>query len=164
MGFPPTAAGARYADQFLMLAGMAKNKANQLELRIKCDLGELKGVREKMQAIAKSIGFSDDQAAHIVLAVDEALVNVIEHGYGGPCEDAIDITCTKITVDGVEGIDVRIRDYGRQVEPEKIAGRDLDDVRPGGLGVHIMKSVMDDVSYSPAGDKGMVLEMKKFKR
>ena len=46
-------------------------------------------------------------------------------------------------------------------DPEAIAGRPLENVRPGGLGIHIMKSVMDRVSYARAEGGGMMLNMSK---
>ena len=42
---------------------------------------------------------------------------------------------------------MEISDYGEFVEPSKIKSRPLEDVRPGGLGVHLMKSTMDTVEY-----------------
>ena len=56
-----------------------------------------------------------------------------------------------------------IRDHGRSVDPSSIKSRDLDDVRPGGLGVHIMRSVMDRVEYRKRGLTGMELSMTKRK-
>ena len=55
-----------------------------------------------------------------------------------------------------------VRDRGRQVDPTTIKSRDLAEVRPGGLGVHIIQSVMDEYNYSCPPDGGMLLEMKKY--
>jgi anti-sigma regulatory factor (Ser/Thr protein kinase) len=55
-----------------------------------------------------------------------------------------------------------VRDFGRQVDPSTIRSRSLDEVRPGGLGVHIIRSVMDEVEYSRAEGGGMRLRMLKY--
>jgi anti-sigma regulatory factor (Ser/Thr protein kinase) len=56
-----------------------------------------------------------------------------------------------------------VRDYGRAVDPATIRGRDLSEVRPGGLGVHIIRSIMDEVCYEPAAGGGTRLNMLKWK-
>ena len=63
----------------------------------------------------------------------------------------------------------RFKDTGRplilvffkQVDPESIQPRDLDDIRPGGLGVHIIREVMDEVAYEKRQGPGMRLTMIK---
>jgi len=43
----------------------------------------------------------------------------------------------------------QLRDYGRSCDPSTIRSRDLADIRPGGLGVHIIQQAFDRVDYSP---------------
>lgn len=59
------------------------------------------------------------------------------------------------------GLRLQIDDEARQVEIEQMKSRDLDDIRPGGLGVHIIREVMDEVVYSKRETKGMRLTMVK---
>ena len=54
-----------------------------------------------------------------------------------------------------------LRDYGKVVDPAEICSRDLEDVRPGGLGVHIIKECMDSMEYCPAEGGGTVLILTK---
>ena len=121
----------------------------------------MRSARLQAEAQARAIGFAEEETGQIGLAIDEALANVINHGYGGPCDKPIDIAIEQVTWDGATGISITVRDFGRQVNPTEIRSRDLDDVRPGGLGVHIMRTVMDEVSYTPAEGGGMQLVMKK---
>ena len=130
-------------------------------VRIRSDPAELAEVRQRVSEVAAAAGFDEKEVSDIILAVDEALANVIRHGYGGPCEKPIDIHVDRSTADGLECLTVSIRDFGKQFDPCSIAGRPLEKVRPGGLGIHIMKSVMDEVSYAPADGGGMVLHMTK---
>ncbi len=107
------------------------------------------------------LGFTEEQATKIMLAMDEALVNVIRHAYGGAHDKPIFIDMRGTEDNGRIGLRVLIRDEGRKVDPAKIRSRDLDDIRPGGLGVHLMKSIMDVVEFTPQ-DRGMALEMIKY--
>ncbi len=135
---------------------------NTVHLRITADPEDLPRVREALGAVLDQVGFDPAEAGKIVLAIDEALANVIKHGYGGSCEEPIDIRISSIEEGGRSGIRVSIRDFGQQVEPSTISGRDLEDVRPGGLGVHIMRSVMDEVAYDHADPEGMRVTMTKW--
>ena len=133
-----------------------------MSLRISAEPAELPRVRAALHAAVDQTGFGAEEAAQIILAIDEALTNIIRHGYGGPCGKPIDIGLVSLSEGGRAGIRVTIRDFGRQVDPAVICGRDLDDVRPGGLGVHIIRSVMDEVNYGRAEEGGMRVTMKKW--
>jgi sigma-B regulation protein RsbU (phosphoserine phosphatase) len=64
-----------------------------------------------------------------------------------------------------DGLMLRIRDFAPNVDPAKIQPRDLNDVRPGGLGTHFIRAVMDDASFIPLPDgEGNLLELVKRKR
>ncbi len=132
-----------------------------LRMRLTSDLNEVSKVRQAGEKIALAIGFGAEQAAMIMLTIDEALANVIQHGYGGQKGRPIDVLIERVCLEGRVGIRVLIRDRAKQVDPASIKGRDLDDVRPGGLGVHLIKSLMDEVVHRPTG-QGMELEMVKY--
>lgn len=126
------------------------------------DPAQLADVRKTIRAFAVSCGFPDADVDAIALAIDEALANVIKHGYGGSRDGRIDLDIQALDATSGRGIEFRIRDYGRQVDPCTIAGRDLNEVRPGGLGVHIIRSVMDEVVYAPCSDCGMSVTLRKY--
>ncbi len=130
-------------------------------MRLTSDLNEVCKVRKAGEKIALAIGFSAEKAAMIMLTIDEALANVIQHGYGGQTGRPIDVFIERICPEGRVGIRVLIRDRAKQVDPASIKSRDLDDVRPGGLGVHLINSLMDEVVHRPTGE-GMELEMVKY--
>jgi sigma-B regulation protein RsbU (phosphoserine phosphatase) len=100
----------------------------------------LKLVRRVVAESASLAGLSEDKSADLVLAVDEALQNIIRHAYGGPTDKPIDLDIVK--EDGQ--LVVRITDYAQAVDPDRIKPRALDDVRPGGLGTYFIQSVLDD--------------------
>lgn len=134
-----------------------------VQLHIKSNARSLPVVRGAVERMATMEGFTDEAAHGLILAIDEALANVIQHGYHGQENQPIDITLMPVTSEaGLLGIAVEVRDEGRQVAPETIRSRPLDDVRPGGLGVHIIRSVMDEYEYSCPPEGGMLLRMVKY--
>jgi anti-sigma regulatory factor (Ser/Thr protein kinase) len=139
-------------------------QAGPLELELTSDPPELPRVRVTVRDWSAQQGWSDDQAAEIALAVDEALSNVIRHGYCCAPGQRILLTAQPISVPGeTGGLEIRIRDFGKQADPDQIRGRQLDDIRPGGLGVHIIRAMMSSVEYQPAPGGGMLLVMRKYK-
>lgn len=129
----------------------------------------LSGVREMVGSVCKRLGFTDAQCSQIALAIDEALCNVMRHGYKRAADKPIWVSLwaiegpTPSTPNAdAEAVRIVIEDLADQVDPACIKSRDLDDVRPGGLGVHIIKEVMDEATYEKRdGGVGMRLTMIK---
>ena len=117
-------------------------------------------VRNVLYPLAVNSGFSKKEARRIVLAVDEACSNIIKYAYAGDATKSIAITVT----DETDHFSVRLTDHGRKVDAAKIAPRDLEDVRPGGLGTHFIGAVFDTVAYDTDQDQGTVLTLLKNKR
>ena len=94
--------------------------------------------------------------------MDEALCNIIRHGYEKRRDGPIWLSLwPSADGNGSAGITVVIEDEARQVDPCCIKGRDLEEIRPGGLGVHIIKEVMDEVRYEKRDKVGMRLTLVK---
>lgn len=130
----------------------------------------LSGARELVSAVARRLGFSEESCGQISLAVDEALCNVIRHGYARQTGRPIWVSLYPIqerseqsqTVGPPTALKIVIEDEARQVDPSTIRSRDLDEIRPGGLGVHIIQAVMDEVVYEQRENTaGMRLTMTK---
>lgn len=139
--------------------------AGDLDLKIASDPAELPPTRDRLRDWLSSRGWCAHDVADIVLAVDEALTNVIRHGYQGAANKPIYLRLSVVTEPGrKEGVEIQVRDEAQQVPLDKICGRDLDDLRPGGLGVHIIRNVMEIAEYSHADGGGMCLRMRKFQR
>ena len=118
----------------------------------------LKLVRRAVDSAAASCGFSKEQCQDLVLAVDEACQNVVRHAYGDQAEGDMAIELKREKGAFV----ILLRDFAPPVDIDKIKPRDLDDVRPGGLGVHFIREVMDDVEHLPPPDgQGNLLRLKK---
>ncbi len=136
-----------------------------VDLSILSDPKNLGVVRAAAEKMARQEGFAPSDVDGIVLAIDEALANVMKHGYEGRKDRDIHIRLEALPGNqGRLGLQVTLRDRGRQVDPTCIKGRDLKDVRPGGLGVHIIQTVMDHVEYRCLEEGGMQLRMVKYVR
>jgi serine/threonine-protein kinase RsbW len=107
----------------------------------------LVAVREFVSHAAREFGFSDEEVSKIALAVDEACTNVIKHAYKLDPSQKI-----SILISGANGrFDIVVRDHGVHFNPGEIQSPDMKEYlshyRRGGLGVYLMKSLMDDVEY-----------------
>ncbi|TAN53449.1 MAG: GAF domain-containing protein [Rhodospirillales bacterium] len=108
-------------------------------LDIPAQPNRLKLIRRVVAESAALAGLNENKSADLVLAVDEAMQNVIRHAYQGPTDKPVDIDITR-----EEGhLVVRLTDYAPPVDQSRIRPRALDDVRPGGLGTHFIQSVLD---------------------
>ncbi len=95
---------------------------------------------------------------HMEHAVDEACSNVIKHAYGGDPGKQIGITL-KVTP---EAFEVVIEDSGLKADVARIKGRGLDDIKPGGLGVHLIKRACDVVEFDEKKTEGNRLRLVKY--
>ena len=92
------------------------------------------------------------------LAIDEACANIIKHAYKGDTGKNIRVQY-RITKEAFEAV---IEDSGEKVTPELLKGRDLDDVRPGGLGIHFIRRAFDVAAYDEKKKKGNRLRLVKY--
>jgi len=132
----------------------------EVQLRMFSQPRFLAAVRALVGTMAQRLGFKEMQCGQISLAVDEALCNVITHGYDRKPDGQLWISFWAL--EGTPtGLKIVIEDLANQVDPDVIQPRDLDDIRPGGLGVHIIREVMDEVTWERRSPKGMRLTMIK---
>ncbi|HSL29398.1 MAG TPA: ATP-binding protein [Anaerolineales bacterium] len=121
-------------------------------------------IREFVGGIARKGGFSDKDVYNIQLATDEAASNIIEHAYENQPDGILDLSC------GVRGdvITIILIDYGESFDPSEVPlpdlKADLSDRKIGGLGIFLMRKLMDEVHYEPRPDKSNILTMTKRKR
>jgi anti-sigma regulatory factor (Ser/Thr protein kinase) len=124
-------------------------------MEMKCSTESLCTSRGYIENWATYCGFDDITVGQIVLAVDEAITNVYRYAYeekGGPLKIEAGIES--------EALHIRLTDRGKPADVEKIKGRELDDLRPGGLGTVLLKQIFDSVEYQPQ-DVGTILTLKK---
>ncbi|MDD2706382.1 MAG: ATP-binding protein [Verrucomicrobiae bacterium] len=114
-------------------------------------------IRAKLRESAADCGFDEQTTHHLVLAVDEACTNIIRHAYEGKTDGRIELDLFS----DHDFWEVRLRDYGKKCPPEKLRGRPLSEVRPGGLGLHFIRFAFDEVIFDTNQTEGTCLRLRK---
>jgi serine/threonine-protein kinase RsbW len=141
----------------------SSKKKFQKQLKLKSRTENLTKVRDFIYQNAAVVGFSDEAIDNIILAVDEACTNIIKHSYNLDPEGEIII---KLRYNGHK-LAVELTDYGISFEPDKVPDPDLQKYyqqhKVGGLGMYLMKTLMDEVKYiSIPGEYNQVLLTKSL--
>lgn len=126
-------------------------------LSVPSDSRYLRMVRDFLSSLLVELGFDSRECTGVVLAVNEAYANVIQHCYQGDTTQRIDLTVSMTP----QMLTIEMRDYGGKMDLACIRPRDLNEVRPGGIGTHLMCAIMDEVTYDVSSDTGTVLRMSK---
>jgi anti-sigma regulatory factor (Ser/Thr protein kinase) len=115
-------------------------------------------IRERVSTWCRLEGVETTHTDRICLAIDEAAANIIRHAYSG-APGSLRLTGVSLKADDRHQLILTLEDDGKQVPLDTIRPRDLTCVRPGGLGVHLIREVMDEVCWThrPAG--GTTLKM-----
>lgn len=119
---------------------------------------ELKTIRSFVKSFLKDNKINLIHHDSIILAVGEITSNILEHGYNFKESDKIKVD---LSFNNNE-IKLKFFDNGQIVDIEKIKSRELNDIKPGGLGIFFIKEIFDDIHWVK-GDPGWnnVLEIKK---
>ena len=118
----------------------------------------MSAVRGFVGRVCRTAGFDKGDVHAIVLAVDEACTNIIKHSYGGDHSQPIRLRTDLLA----NGVSFELVDYGAKVDPGEVASRDLDDIRPGGLGVYFIRRIMDEVDFDVSNEQFTCLRLVKF--
>lgn len=104
-------------------------------------------IRDFVHRVAEQAGLEESDGSKIELAVDEACCNVIEHAYGHDVSKEVTV---RATFDG-EAVRISIIDSGAGFVPEEVPQEELEELirqrRTGGLGMRLIKQLMDEVRY-----------------
>jgi len=121
-------------------------------------------IREFVGSIARASGFGDKDVYNIQLATDEAASNIIEHAYENISHGMLELSCA---VQG-DTIKIILTDRGEPFDPSEIPlpdlKADLSDRKIGGLGIFLMRKLMDEVHYESNADKSNTLTLIKSRR
>ena len=127
---------------------------------LKSSLSELDRLCQNLETFGKKFGFSKKLIFEINLALDELFTNIISYGFKDDEEHVIKVTLTP----DKDELCLCIEDDGMPFNPIDFETPDVscsvEECKIGGLGIHIMKKLMDDVCYERCGDKN-VLNLKK---
>jgi phosphoserine phosphatase RsbU/P len=142
---------------FMLLQGPPAAPQLLLEHRFPAEPQALALMRHRLGDALVGSGASDDDRGALVLALDEAASNVIRHAYRGPCDQQIEL---RVERHG-STLSFELRDHAPCIDPSAIKPRDLDETRPGGLGINIIDALMDEWRMEPLAGGGNRLLMRK---
>lgn len=130
-------------------------------LQIPSSTENLALIREFVTTVGAQAGLSENEVAKLELAVDEACANVIEHAYG---HDASKEVTVNASFDG-DSITFKIIDSGKGFDPTQIKQEELETLiakrKDGGLGMRLIKTLMDEVQYEIVPGQKNELRMTK---
>jgi serine/threonine-protein kinase RsbW len=113
------------------------------KLEFSSHTGNLCLMRDAVRGFLDGYPLSERERLLMVLGVDEACTNIIRYAYS--------LRDDRIIVLSMEGlrdcVRLRLRDYGKGVPPSAFVISDRDVVKPGGLGLHLIRSAFDQVDY-----------------
>ena len=138
------------------VGGFAVSETFQIELSSSPRL--LQVLRAAVGQYGRSLDLGEEETHRLKAAVDEACTNIIRHSYGGAPDQRIVITFT-LSEDRLE---ILLRDFGRKPDPARLEPREPDASRPGGLGLPLIRSVMDEVEFDLSHAEGTALRLVKY--
>ena len=118
----------------------------------------LSPLRRELRELFGQAGWDKKTVEEVLLAVDEALTNVIRHAYkGNPGKMTVDVAVSS------DKIEIVLEDHGEKFDPTQVPPPKLPRQKPGGLGVHFIRTVMDQVIYEGHKVEGNRLRLIKHK-
>jgi anti-sigma regulatory factor (Ser/Thr protein kinase) len=136
-------------------------KSHNYSFELKSDLGELETLCQHLNQFGEITGLSEACITDMNICLDEMFTNIVSYGFEDDLEHIISFT---INLDNLE-LTLLIEDDGIPFNPlekkEPETPPDLIDARIGGLGIHIVRKLMDAISYKRESNKNK-LTMKKF--
>ncbi|MCR8633803.1 ATP-binding protein [Paenibacillus radicis (ex Xue et al. 2023)] len=131
----------------------------QVSMELRNDLAELIRLRDWFIEWSGPLSIDPKMLFHLNLVCDELITNTILYGYGAVEEPEEHIIEVHLTVDG-DDIELLITDDGIAFDPLSLAAADItlgiDERAIGGLGIHFVREVMDEVAYERIGEKNTI--------
>jgi serine/threonine-protein kinase RsbW len=125
-----------------------------LRLEMHSDPSLLCAVRGAVERLTESFGFTAPDCRAVTRAVDEALTNIIRHAYGGRPDQPIEMFFRSVhrqaNTKSADGLEIELCDRGPSIERAQLCIRELEEVKPGGLGLHFIQQSMDVVEFKRA--------------
>jgi anti-sigma regulatory factor (Ser/Thr protein kinase) len=141
--------------------GMTKHVTSfQMTNKMNC----FKRFQPEVESFGLAHGLPPKSVFHLTLCLDELVTNIIDYGYADFDEHPIDVT---ITLDG-DRVNIRIEDDAQPFNileaPDPELDIPLEDrLRPiGGMGIHLVKNMMDRIEYTRADGKNILLLQKNI--
>ena len=105
----------------------------------------LKEVRTFCRDVFEKLKIEQSLKDELVLAIAEAAQNIVKHAYKDN-QDSNDIMVVKISCEDSK-LQIAFYDMGTPVDPKKVKHREIDNIKPGGLGTFFIQEIMDAVEF-----------------
>jgi anti-sigma regulatory factor (Ser/Thr protein kinase) len=115
-------------------------------------------VRAAVAELCVACGLPEESCQGVTLAVDEALANIIRHAYKSCYDEKIELDCRTVA----DEMEFTFLDCGEPPDPARICGQPMDDVSLSGRGTHLIKAVMDEVSYERVNGRNQLKLIKRL--
>jgi serine/threonine-protein kinase RsbW len=135
----------------------AASRTVRLEIASRIEMIEI--VQTVLAHVSADLGFDEDAAHYMSVAVRESVVNAIKHGNVNDAERRVTVTFTL----HVAALEVTVQDEGLGFDPAAVANPVAEEnlLKPDGRGIFFMRSFMDDVRYTFPKKGGTVVTMLK---
>lgn len=139
-------------------AERSRRMADAIELTVVSHPRWLRLIRQAVLEYARESGFNARDGNAITLAVGEAVGNVIKHAYRGRTDQTFSLSCR--TRGGF--LEIEIRDGGSPFDPSGAPDLRPDELRAGGRGLYLIKTIMDEIEYGRDGEENVVSMRKRL--
>ncbi|MBL7833725.1 MAG: ATP-binding protein [Cyclobacteriaceae bacterium] len=130
--------------------------------KVGCSLENLQGIRDFIRTSLKNHGISELEISEMVLALDEMCSNLMIHAHDCNPDELFDL---EIAIDKNKPVVFEIIDDGSVFDINQFNEPSMDNLihekRKGGLGIRLVKSIMDSVEYGKSGNKNICRLVKR---
>ena len=105
----------------------------------------LKDVRNFCREVFEKLHIQEDLKDELVLAIAEAAQNIVKHAFKNAA-NANELMVVQISCENNK-LQIAFYDRGTPVDPKKVKHREIDNVKPGGLGTFFIQEIMDAVEF-----------------
>jgi anti-sigma regulatory factor (Ser/Thr protein kinase) len=129
-------------------------------ITLRSDVNEIETISSAILAAMESFAFSGEEILDTQLAVEEAVTNTIRHGYAGSpgtinIRMQISAECAEVEIDD------RAPQFNPLLAPEPDITADIEERGIGGIGIYLIRKVMDKVSYRYEDGRNVLTLVKK---
>lgn len=142
---------------------MEENKSSlSRSITLPNDVAEVPVLAEFVEEVCEEAGMDMSTTMQLNLAIEEAVVNVMDYAY--PAGEKGEVVVDAVVNDGL--LQIVIRDHGTPFDPTAKGDVDTtlsaEERNIGGLGIHLIRTIMDTVSYERVGDSNVLTLTKKI--
>ncbi|WP_155314046.1 ATP-binding protein [Desulfosarcina ovata] len=136
-------------------------KSKQIHLTLANDLKALPSLCQGLERVLSPLGLDKRVRYQLEVAIEEVFTNIVAYAFSDNTPHAIEI---RLNLEK-EAITIRFEDHGQAFNPLSTAAPDLSkplcDRHEGGLGIHMIKTMMDEIRYQRQGGKNILILKKK---